>query len=321
MEDRALLFDIYRGTTHDGPGMRSTAFFKGCPLSCRWCHNPEGIARTQAIWWEPKTCIGCMTCVNTCPHGAIIAAEDGLEIDRSLCDNCGACVEACPARAMTFIAKAWEMDELVKELCKDKAYYNQTSGGVTVSGGEVLLQADFVAELFKRLHQCQIHTALDTSGLAPIQTVDRVLEHTDCVLYDLKLMDSQQHKRFTGVDNALILENAKHIASRINSGNLKAEMWIRTPLIPDATATPDNIRRIGNFIAQELGDAVTRWEMCSFNNSCINKYNKLGIDWEYAQTPLMNRKEVNELLEVAKASGVAEERIIVTGIIHEDGKN
>ena len=319
MEKMGKVFDIYRGTTHDGPGMRTTIFMKGCPLHCRWCHNPEGISAKQIVWWDERVCIGCMTCRSACKYGALDCTTEGIKIHRDLCQVCGSCVKACPTKAMSFVCEEWTVDRLVHEALKDRVYYDQTGGGVTVSGGEALLQADFVAELFEHLWAEKIHTALDTCGHAPTEKLDLVLRYTNTVLYDLKIVDPVKHRKMTGVENDLILQNAEHLANLFPTHNYQFDIWIRTPLIPDATISEENIAAIALFIKNRMENRIVRWEMCSFNNSCINKYNKLGLDWEYQHVQLLARSKTNQLLEIAKeANPEIADRIFVTGIIRED---
>ena len=317
-KDSALIFDIYRGTSHDGPGQRDTVFFKDCPLSCKWCHNPEGISAEPLVWWQSRQCIGCLICHNTCKHGANIAAEDGIHIDRSKCVRCGECVKACPSQALSMCGERRGLDGLIEELLKDKVYYSQTSGGVTASGGEAMLQYEFVSEMFKRLHEKGISTALDTCGYAPREHFEKILPHTDYILYDLKLIDSEQHKHFTGVNNELILENISWISKKIRDKELNCELWIRTPLIPDATATVDNLQGIGKFIADELGEAaVARWELCAFNNSCITKYQRLDKAWSYEKYHALKKHRAEELRMAASAGGFDGDKIFVTGILSD----
>ncbi len=316
---KALLFDIYRGTSHDGPGQRNTVFFKGCPLSCKWCHNPEGISSKPLVWWQQKQCIGCLSCHKACKHGANILTENGITIDRSKCVTCGECVKACPAEAMIMCGEEWDVDKLVREMIKYKPYYDRTGGGVTASGGEAMLQYKIVEEFFTKLHENGITTALDTCGFIKTENYDDILPVTDYVLYDLKLIDSELHRSCCGQPNALILENAKHIVGEIVKGESNAEFWIRTPLIPGATDTEENLKGISDFVVHELGaENVTRWELCSFNNSCISKYERLGKNWEFAKQHILTRKHVNSLRQTAIDVGFPEDQIFVTGIVNED---
>ncbi len=318
-EPRAMIFDLYRGTTHDGPGLRSTVFFKGCPLACRWCHNPEGIAFTQRVWWEARKCIGCLSCRAACPTGANRPREEGVFIDDASCVRCGACVSACPSRALSFVAREWRLSELMREVLKDRHYYGQFGGGVTASGGEALAQHSFVAAFFRELRREGVHTALDTSGYAPREALEAVLPFTDCVLYDVKLLDDGRHRRLTGKSNRLILQNLELLGGEIRSGRARCELWIRTPLIPGATADAENLSAIGAYLAETLGDAVSRWELCAFNNACIGKYRRLGLPWEYEGIPLLGREEAARLREAALSAGFSESRLAVTGILASGG--
>lgn len=313
----ASIFDIYRGTTHDGPGLRSTVFFKGCPLACEWCHNPEGISPRQQVWWDSRTCIGCMLCHKACKTGANIVSEKGFIIDDNLCERCGACVKVCPAKAMTFVSKEWTLEKLIDEVMRDKTYYDKTGGGVTASGGECMLQSRFLAGFFRELHSRGINTAVDTCGMVSYDKFEEVLPHTDYVLYDLKLWDNSLHEKFTKQGNKLIIENLRRIAESIAAGTIPSDLWIRTPLIPGATATAGNIAAIGRFISEELHGTVTRWELCAFNNSCMTKYERLNLPWTYNDTPLIDRNTVEAMRQAAISSGVSEDLVVVTGIISE----
>ena len=324
MEDLTCdVIEISRGTTHDGPGLRTTVFLKGCPLRCLWCQNPEGIPAAQDVWWEARKCIGCLACVAACPEDALTAADDGIVRDHNLCTVCGACVDACPAMAMTFTGQIWSFDALMKEVLKDREYYTAFGGGVTVSGGEPLGQAPFVTAFFRRLQEEGVHTALDTCGLAPASAFAAVLPFTDHVLYDIKLLDPGRHRALTGAANDAILQNLSAVAESMRRANRdRAEkgrppmgLWIRTPLIPDATATLENIAAIGRHIREALSDLTERWELCAFNSACQQKYEKLGIDWTYAGTPLMDQSEIDVLRATALTTGVPAEKLVVSGLV------
>lgn len=315
VERKYLVIDIFRGTTHDGPGMRTTVFLKGCPLNCLWCQNPEGIKYHQEVWWDEKKCIGCYACKEACPNDAIIFDENGLHIDSAKCVICGTCTVECPAQAISFTGKEWNVDQMVKEALKDKDYYETFSGGVTVSGGEPLSQYSFVEEFFKKLKEHGVHTALDTCGLASVEALDSVLPYTDYVLFDIKLIDPESHMKFTGQTNRIILDNLKHIAEYIRSYDNGMKIWIRTPLIPEATATAGNLADIGSFILENIIDVVERWELCSFNNACKSKYKKMGKIWAYENYRLMGQDVIDTLKAAALSTGFPEDRLLISGLI------
>ena len=308
------VFDIARGSTHDGPGIRTTVFFKGCPLRCTWCQNPEGMSVEREVGWEATKCIRCLACVAACTASALSEGAEGLPRDRSVCTRCGACVEACPARAMEFTDREWTLDALLAEALKDREYYRASGGGVTVSGGEPLLRHGFVRAFFERLHAQAVHTTLDTCGLAPKAALAGVLAHTDHVLFDLKLMDPVLHEQFTGHSNRLILGNLLTVADMVRTSRGARRLWIRTPLIPGATATPDNVSRIGAFLCEHLADAVERWELCAFNNACLAKYQKLGLRWAFEGIPLMGRQAVEALRQSALSTGFDPQKMVVSGL-------
>jgi pyruvate formate lyase activating enzyme len=322
-EQKCLVIDISRGTTHDGPGMRTTVFFKGCPLNCLWCQNPEGIQAEQEIWWEGRKCIHCLSCRQSCPTGAVVEDEDGLHIDQARCTLCGACVEACPSMAMSFTGQEWTLDQLLKEALKDKDYYTAFGGGVTVSGGEPLRRPAFVTEFFKRLKEQGINTALDTCGMVPAEAVNAVLPYTDIVLYDIKLFDSELHKQYTGQHNSVILKNLTDIADYLRKVNAQRnrdgappmKLWIRTPLIPHTTATQANISAISRFICEQLQDVVERWELCAFNSACKSKYRKMGQTWAYENDELMNQAFIDEIKAAALSTGLPAEKLVISGLI------
>lgn len=291
-------------STEDGPGLRTTLFVKGCPLKCRWCHNPESISVKKQTEWLKVSCIGCGECVKSCSKQALSAEKDGIVIDREKCVACGKCASICPTGAIEIKGKDMTVKEVFDELVKDRAYFGK-DGGVTLSGGEIMRQAKEAAELLRLLKEANIGTAIDTCGLCKKEDFDLVFPYTDVFLYDIKLIDGERHKEFTAVDNGTILDNFDYLAKRVEG--TEKQLWIRTPIIPDATDTDDNIRGIAKFIKGRY----TRWEMCAFNNLCRDKYERLYESWFYQKTQLMTKERMNELYEIAVNEGLNE--VYVTG--------
>ncbi len=294
---QALVFSIQKMSTEDGPGIRTTVFLKTCPLHCAWCHNPEGIDPQPVTQWFKLKCIGCKSCVDACPQKALTLTQDGLRIDRTKCKGCGTCADACPSTAMEIFGKRYTLEELFEEVNKDRVFYAKSHGGVTVSGGEPTMQWKFLRKFLKLCKENAIHTALDTCGFNTQEVYEQLLPYTDLVLLDLKEMDPAKHKKFTQQDNSRILATAKWL------GQQKVEVWIRTPVIPDATATEENIQAIGTFIRQYLPN-VTRWDLCAFLNLCKTKYERLGIDWLYKDADLLDKDTMEHLAEVGRSTGV-----------------
>jgi pyruvate formate lyase activating enzyme len=311
-EDRALILHLQRLSTEDGPGIRTTVFFKGCPLQCEWCHNPESISHKPQVHWLETRCIGCGLCVEACSSGSLNRDDGTLKRDRSLCTACGKCAGECPAGAQELLGKEVTLEELLAELVKDRVYYDKSGGGVTLSGGEPMLQPLFAANLLKALKENGINTAIDTCGLCAGSALEKVLLHTDMILYDVKEIDPGRHKELTGQDNRRILENLLLVRDHVKSHPGKV-LWIRTPLIPGATASRQVIERIGAYLHNNLGGAFQRWELCAFNNLCRDKYRRLGLDWKYAETLLIRKEELAEFEAIARGSGPDPAIIFATG--------
>lgn len=226
-----IIFDVKRFSIHDGPGIRTTVFFKGCPLACLWCHNPESQSRAPQIMLRPSRCIACGACVDECAEGAITWNGGGVLTNRALCTSCGVCTQACVAEARELVGRKVTTAEIMAEISRDLAFYDESGGGVTFSGGEPLLQADFLLELLRECKRQEIHTAVDTSGAASWAALAQIAPFVDLFLYDLKLMDEARHKAATGAGNRLILDNLGRLAAT------GAAIQLRVALIPGKITT------------------------------------------------------------------------------------
>ena len=300
----ALVLEIQRMSTEDGPGIRTTVFLKGCPLSCAWCHNPESIPRSPQIHWVGSRCIGCRLCLAACPRGALTASGEGISVDRDRCAGCGACAEECPSTALERLGTTWDLDALADEVTKDRAFFERSGGGVTLSGGEPALQPDAAEALLRTLQERGIHTALDTCGLCSWDVLARLLPHTDLLLFDLKEVDPARHRAHAGADNALIIENLRRACAAGPALGGPRDIWVRTPIIPGATDREATIQGIGALLADLPAGLVARWDLCKFNNLCQDKYTRLGLEWRYADTPLLSEDELEAVAAVARTSGV-----------------
>jgi pyruvate formate lyase activating enzyme len=324
MNTLGMVLEIQRMSTEDGPGLRTTVFLKGCPLACEWCHNPESIAPGPEVVWHEWRCIGCRACVEACPERARSMTERGAEVDRERCLDCGRCVAECPSLALERQGRATTVDDLVGELARDAAYYGASGGGVTISGGEPTMQPGFVAAVLARCRELGLRTALDTCGACSWTTLRRLAALSDLVLFDVKLVDEDAHRRFTGKGSGRILENLANLAAAVRAGELGASLWVRTPLVPGATGPAESVSAVGKLLAEIAGGAVSRWELCAFNNLCREKYRRLGAPWAYDGVPLLSGEELEALAAVARRSGVDPEIVKASGpvraVVAADGR-
>jgi pyruvate formate lyase activating enzyme len=233
---KALIFDIQRYSVHDGPGIRTVVFFKGCPLRCRWCQNPESLQRTAEIGFHLDRCVGCRNCEEACPEAAILSGS--RRIDRARCTVCGECIDTCHAEALRMVGEEWGRDELLAEVSKDRPFYDDSGGGVTLSGGEPLLQIDFAEGFCSDCRGAGLSVAVETCGAVPFASFRRVLPFLDLVLYDVKAIDPSLHKSWTGSENGSILVNLEKLRE---SGT---PVIPRIPVVPEHTALASNVRQI-----------------------------------------------------------------------------
>ena len=289
---KAKIFQIKRFAVHDGEGIRTTVFFKGCPLRCVWCHNPEGIAPQSETAYFSHKCIACGECVGVCPTSAHTLAGGGHSYQRDICSACGNCAEVCLGNALVFYGTEKSVDELLHELLKDKEFYQTSGGGVTLSGGECLLQADFCAELLKKLKENGVHTAVDTCGFVPQTALDKVMPYTDIFLYDIKAIDEETHKRCTGQSNRKILQNLSYLDEK----GCKTE--IRIPFVPDYNDT--EMDKIADF-CKSLKH-IAKVEVLPYHNYAGSKYESLGMP-----NTLPIRTPTNEEVERAQAKFIKTE--------------
>jgi pyruvate formate lyase activating enzyme len=242
---KATIFDIQRYSVHDGPGIRTLVFFKGCPLRCRWCQNPESIDRNPEIGFFDNKCIGCGECAKVCPKDAINFEEKG-RIDRELCDRCGKCAEICYAEALTVIGEQHDMQSLLDIVERDRPFYDQSGGGVTVSGGEPTVQIEFLGDFLEAAKLAGLNTVIETCGVFAWSKFEAILPHLDIIYFDLKAAENDEHKRLTGLGNERILANARRTVES------EKKVIFRIPLVPHMTATEENISGLIELL-KELG--------------------------------------------------------------------
>lgn len=272
------IFDVRRFSTHDGGGIRTTVFFKGCPLRCAWCHNPEGISLQRRPVWFSGRCIGCGDCASSARDGGVRATGNGMTLDPRAREDWDALMDGCPTGALRWDSRDVTADELMVELRRDAAFFAH-GGGVTLSGGDPLMQPDFAREILLRCRAEGIHTAVETELEAAWPVAEAVLECADLIFADLKLMDPAMHRRYTGADNARILENLR----RLLGGELGARTVVRTPLIPGVTATQENLAAIAIFLAEVRPEAC--YELLNYNPLAAAKYPLVGRRYLFEENP------------------------------------
>ena len=293
-EPCALISNIQKYTIHDGPGIRTSVFFTGCTLRCLWCSNPEMIESKARLGVYPAKCLSrekCGYCVKACPVTGMHPIEfDENGILKAVnmydgCENCLKCADACPPRAIKLWSEKITLAELMKIITEDRSFYRRTGGGVTLNGGEVMLQWEFARMLLKACREASINTCVETALHCPVEHMEAVYEYTDLVIADVKHMDTEKHREYTGVGNELILSNIKRTVG------LKKQLVIRTPVVPGYNGDEENIRKTGAFIRDELGGAVVQYQLLPYRKMGVEKYDSLGMRYPMGGYEPLERSE------------------------------
>ncbi len=294
---QSLIFDVKRYAINDGPGIRLTIFFKGCPLRCRWCHNPESISSRAQKLYSLVRCIGCGACIDACPQQACRLNSDGIATDDASCQSCGICAAACPSRATEISGQLYSQRELLRIIEKEIPFFDQSGGGVTFSGGEPLLHTPLLLDLLAACGERQIHRVVDTSGYGRPEDLLAVAEQTELFLFDLKLMDAVRHKKFTGVENRTILENLHSLAA------IGAQIEIRVPLIGGVNDDRQNLQQLARFVAQ-LPGRQPKVSLLPFHDVAENKFLKLGQRYDTAAMLTPNDEQLQLAVAIISAQGL-----------------
>ncbi|MFP4608258.1 MAG: glycyl-radical enzyme activating protein [Candidatus Natronoplasma sp.] len=289
------VFDIKEFAVHDGPGIRTTVFFKGCPLDCPWCHNPEGIRQADDLFYYGSKCMGCGSCVVICPQDAIEKEEETINIDRDLCDLCGRCAEGCPTTALKVAGKKITADDVMDEIERSTIYHDTSSGGVTLSGGEPFQQFEFMEELIDKCKERDIHVTVDTCGHVEPEKFDPIKDKIDLFLFDLKIMDEELHREYTGVGNDRILKNLESLLKENEN-----KVIIRFPIIPGITDTEENISSMIEFLSPFKG--VNEIDILPYHN-VKEKYNMLGKKYDIKGVKKPSREKLEEIRRRFEAEG------------------
>lgn len=288
-EETSILFNIQKFSLHDGPGIRTVVFFKGCPLRCRWCANPESQSPRVQILWNRQQCLSCGTCTRLCPSGAVAQTAHGIRIDSSLCTGCGTCVSVCPGHALKAEGQPKTVQEVLDVCLQDRDFYEESGGGVTLSGGEALMHPGFAVSLLDALKDHGIHTAIETTGYAVPEVFDRVADHLDLLLFDIKHWDEEKHREGTGLSNRLILDNMRRA---IQSGK---KVLPRLPVIPGFN---DSLEDAEGFVQVLKAVGAGEVQLLPFHQFGEKKYEELGQDYAYADISALHEEDLTDFRQV-----------------------
>lgn len=295
--ERGLIYGIERFAIHDGPGIRTLVFMKGCPLRCLWCSSPQTQSPFPQLMYDPDLCQQCCTCQLNCPNLALTCSLDsGVSIDQDLCTFCGECVNACPHEALKTAGRFITADELFREVSRDHSFFRRSQGGVTVGGGEPTLQYAFVAAFLQRCKSQNMHTVIETCGYCGWEQLNKILTYTDMVFMDIKHMDETVHQQITGVSNRMILENARKVAQ-------KRPLVIRIPVVPSCNDSEENIRETAEFAA-ELGGNLLRIDLLPYHQLGQGSYKRLGMEYQLDGVEPPGQEQMERFRAIVENCGI-----------------
>lgn len=308
-QNEATIFNIQKFTVHDGPGIRTSIYFKGCPLKCQWCFSPESISFAPQVAVFKEHCLGidkCGYCLDVCPHNdeAVIKHENGIinGIDRNKCDNCLLCAQSCPNSTLKVYGEKYTVQQLMNIIMEDKAFYQDNNGGVTCTGGDPLVQYGFLKEFLKECNRYGIHTCLESELMCDRKTIETVMPHVDLWITDLKVMDSTKHKQFTSVSNEKIIANVQHLVTN------NAKLIIRTPVVPGYNDDEENIHASARFVSKNLKNRIVQYQLLPYRTLGMDKYEALGSIYSLKELKLPDDNEyaerLNMLADLMKEYGV-----------------
>jgi len=295
------IINIQKYSVHDGPGIRTTVFLKGCPLNCWWCHNPESQNPSHEIMFFEERCTGCGICAKRCPHAAISMVDNAPAVDGEKCNLCSKCVDFCPNNAREYVGKDMTVEELMKEIVKDEVFYEQSNGGVTFSGGEPVIHGEFLYNLLKRCKERGIHTAVDTCGCVTWENLEKIADKVDLFLYDLKLMNNEKHKNYTGKENVIVLENLEKLSAR------GSNIFVRMPIISGVNDDDEHIDEAIKFLSHIN---VIQVNLLPYHKMGMDKYRRLKMDYKLSGMEKPSEERMTEIAEMFKVNGF---KIIIGG--------
>jgi len=298
-----LITSIQKYSIHDGDGIRTTIFFKGCPLHCVWCHNPETQNYDRQVMYDKERCAGCQSCRKACPSGAIHKADGKVETDPDRCDRCGTCIDYCMLNLREIAGEEYSTEELLAQVKKDEMFYEESGGGVTLSGGEVMtMDMDYVEELVKKFYKAGITVTIDTCGYAPYENFARILPYVDTFLYDIKTMDPELHRQYIGVDNKLILGNLERLSEA------GARIYVRIPTIREVNGSAESMQQIIDYLTEKHINAV-QVNLLPYHNTGAGKYDKLGESYKGVKLHAPEQEEMEQFVKLFQKAGFRNTKI------------